>query len=60
MRELKYLDHNNLKIKSQLEDLDIEVAYDKLMSDNRVFKLVDSTMSIEDIMDKISAGELLQ
>ena len=43
-----------------VEDLDIEVAYDKLMSDNRVFKLVDSTMSIEDIMDKISAGELLQ
>ena len=43
-----------------VEDLDIEVAYDKLMSDERVFKLVDSTMSIEDIMDKISAGELLQ
>lgn len=43
-----------------VDDLDIEVAYDKLMSDNRVFKLVDSTMSIEDIMDKISAGELLQ
>jgi hypothetical protein len=43
-----------------VEDLDIEVAYDKLMSDNRVFGLVDSTMSIEDIMDKISAGELLQ
>ena len=43
-----------------VEGLDIEVAYDKLMSDNRVFELVDSTMSIEDIMDKISAGELLQ
>lgn len=43
-----------------VEDLDIEVAYDKLMSDERVFELVDSTMSIEDIMDKISAGELLQ
>lgn len=43
-----------------VEDLDIEVAYDKLMSDNRVFELVDSTMSIEDIMDMISAGELLQ
>lgn len=43
-----------------VEDLDIEVAYDKLMSDERVFKLVDSTMSIEDIMDKISTGELLQ
>lgn len=43
-----------------VEDLDIEVAYDKLMSDERVFNLVDSTMSIEDIMDKISAGELLQ
>ena len=43
-----------------VEDLDIEVAYDKLMSDNRVFELVDSTMTIEDIMDKISAGELLQ
>ena len=43
-----------------VEDLDIEVAYDKLMSDNRVFELVDSTMSIEDIMDIISAGELLQ
>ena len=43
-----------------VEDLDIEVAYDKLMSDNRVFELVDSTMTIEDIMDMISAGELLQ
>ena len=43
-----------------VEDLDIEVAYDRLMSDNRVFELVDSTMSIEDIMDMISAGELLQ
>lgn len=43
-----------------VEDLDIEVAYDKLMSDSKVFELVDSTMSIEDIMDKISAGELLQ
>lgn len=43
-----------------VEDLDIEVAYDKLMSDNRVFELVDSTMSIEDIMDMISVGELLQ
>ena len=43
-----------------VEDLDIEVAYDKLMSDNRVFELVDSTKSIEDIMDMISAGELLQ
>ena len=43
-----------------VEGLDIEVAYDKLMSDNKVFELVDSTMSIEDIMDKISAGELLQ
>lgn len=43
-----------------VEGLDIEVAYDKLMSDNRVFELVDSTMSIEDIMDKISVGELLQ
>ena len=42
------------------DDLDIEVAYDKLMSDSKVFELVDSTMSIEDIMDKISAGELLQ
>lgn len=43
-----------------VEDLDIEVAYDRLMSDNRVFELVDSTKSIEDIMDMISAGELLQ
>ena len=43
-----------------VEDLDIEVAYDKLMSDNRVFELVDSTMTIEDIMDMISTGELLQ
>ena len=43
-----------------VEDLDIEVAYDKLMSDNRVFELVDSTMTIEDIMDMISAGEILQ
>lgn len=43
-----------------VEGLDIEVAYDKLMSDSKVFELVDSTMSIEDIMDKISAGELLQ
>lgn len=43
-----------------VEDLDIEVAYDKLMSDNRVFELVDSTITIEDIMDMISAGELLQ
>ena len=41
------------------EDLDLEAAYDLIAGNDEIYEYVDSNMTIEDIMDKISAGEIV-
>lgn len=41
------------------EDLDLEAAYDLITGNDEIYEYVDSNMTIEDIMDKISAGEIV-
>lgn len=41
------------------EDLDLEAAYDLIAGNDEIYEYVDSDLTIEDIMDKISAGEIV-
>lgn len=41
------------------EDLDLEVAYDLIADNDEIYEYVDSDMTIEDIMDMISSGEII-
>ncbi|MBO7691871.1 MAG: hypothetical protein J6T10_04460 [Methanobrevibacter sp.] len=41
------------------EDLDLEAAYDLIAGNDEIYEYIDSNMTIEDIMDKISAGEIV-
>lgn len=40
------------------EGLDLEVAYDLIADNDEIYEYVDSDMTIEDIMDMISSGQL--
>lgn len=41
------------------EDLDLDVAYDLIADNDEIYEYVDSDMTIEDIMDMISSGEII-
>lgn len=41
------------------EGLDLEVAYDLIADNDEIYEYVDSDMTIEDIMDMISSGEII-
>ena len=44
---------------ANVEDLDLEVAYDLIADNDEIYEYVDSDMTIEDIMDMISSGEII-
>ena len=41
------------------EDLDLESAYDLITGNDEIYEYIDSNLTIEDIMDKISTGEIV-
>lgn len=44
---------------ANVEDLDLDVAYDLIADNDEIYEYVDSDMTIEDIMDMISSGEII-
>lgn len=44
---------------ANVEDLDLEVAYDLISDNDEIYEYVDSDMTIEDIIDMISSGEII-